>query len=147
MHIWRCVGTFVIPAPPPVRPLGRSISRAGVETGRFGSGGGAPQPQAPATKTDDDFQARRKELLKLIDQLEVKLPRDLARKLIVISMQLATGYCSPYAAQELEEAIEALPESTRKIFEKEWQTVRQHAHWPRMPRTKDKDPAKDRSPT
>lgn len=117
----------------------------GLKLGGLEAAAALPGPRDPAPKTDDDSQARRKELLKLIDQLEVKLPRDLARKLIVISMKLATGYCSPYAAQELEEAIEALPESTRKIFEKEWQTVRQHAHWPRMP--KDKDPAKGRSPT
>lgn len=75
----------------------------------------------------------RKELLRLMDQLAAKLPPELARKLIVISMKLATGYCSPYAARELEEAIAEVPDSARKSFEGEWKLVREHPHWPRMP--------------
>jgi hypothetical protein len=78
----------------------------------------------------------------LIGQLQIKLPRDLARKLIVISMKLATGYCSPYAARELEEAIDAVPDRERKAFEKEWKMVREHKHWPRMPcEDEDRQPA------
>lgn len=48
----------------------------------------------------------RKELLRLIDELEARLPRDLARTLIVIPMKLSTGYCSPYATRDFEEAVE-----------------------------------------
>lgn len=76
----------------------------------------------------------RRELLRLIDRLAAKLPQELARKLIVVSMKLATGYCSPYAARELEDAIAEVPDGARKSFEAEWKVVREHPHWPRMPR-------------
>jgi hypothetical protein len=106
----------------------------------------------PPTDSDesvlDPRSPARKELLSLIGQLEVKLPRDLARKLIVISMKLATGYCSPYPVKELEEAIEALPGREQKLFEKEWKMVREHKHWPCMPRRQDEGrPAGRKSPS
>jgi hypothetical protein len=121
----------------------------------------APQASGakPLSSKADDSDAgspARKELLKLIDQLEVKLPRDLARKLIVISMKLATGYCSPYDAKEFEEAIESIPDRDRKVFGKEWKLVREHRHWPRIPRSEDKGtpmgkpvspPAAERTPS
>lgn len=81
----------------------------------------------------DPRSPARKELLRLIDELELKLPRDLARKLIAISMKLATGYCSPYPVKEFEDPIQALPTSEVRKFEKEWKSVREHEHWPRMP--------------
>jgi hypothetical protein len=109
-----------------------------------GSGLALPDPQASgdsppssAANDSDPGSPARKELLRLIGQFQVKLPRDLARKLIVISMKLATGYCSLYAAKELEEAIDAVPDRERKAFEKEWKMVREHKHWPRMPDRKD----------
>jgi hypothetical protein len=92
----------------------------------------------------DPGSPARQELLRLIDQLEVKLPRDLARKLIVISMKLATGYCSPYAAKEFEEAIEAIPDRDQKTFEKEWKMVREHKHWPRMPGREEDGPPRQK---
>lgn len=105
-----------------------------------------PQVSPQAADTGPRSSAR-KELLRLIDQLEPKLPRDVARKLIVVSIKLATGYCSPYAAREVEEAIEALPESTRKGFEPQWKAVRTHKCWPRMPGAGQEALPKDRAPT
>ena len=77
-----------------------------------------------------EAQARKKDLLKLMEKLEDKLPAELARKLIIISMKLSTGYCSPLSAQELEEEIDKLPEKDRKKFEKEWKLVHEHKEWP-----------------
>ena len=88
----------------------------------------------------------REELLRLIDELEVKLPRELARKLIVISMKLSTGYCSPYAAREFEEAVESLSVREIRAFEAEWKKVRDHEHWPRMPKPQPDKPRPERSP-
>jgi hypothetical protein len=68
-----------------------------------------------------------------MDKLEVKLPPELKRKLIIISMKLATGWCSPYLAVEFEEEIEKLSAGKRKQFEPEWKEVREHQSWPRMP--------------
>ena len=76
----------------------------------------------------------RKELLRLIDELEVRLPRELARELILISMKLSTGYCSPYAAREFEEAVASLSATEIRAFAAEWKKVREHKHWPRMPK-------------
>lgn len=75
----------------------------------------------------------KKELLKRMERLEAKLPPELARKLIVLSMKTATGWCSPYAAREFEDEIEKLPAGVRKKFEKEWKLVREHEAWPRLP--------------
>ena len=87
--------------------------------------------QKPAdTKELQEARARKKELLKLMDKLEVKLPPELARKLIIISMKVSTGYCSPTATRELAEAIGQLPGKDRKKFEKEWEQVREHPEWP-----------------
>lgn len=100
-----------------------------------------PAPGVPASRSDQVQDAEldprsqvRKELLRLMEELEVKLPRELARMLIVLSMKLSTGYCSPYAAKEFEEALAALPTGEIRPFEAEWKKVREHKHWPRLPR-------------
>jgi hypothetical protein len=83
-----------------------------------------PEP----TKAADD-QASKKDLLKQMKALEAKLPRELARQLIV-SMKIATGWCSPYLAKEFETEVSNLPDQERKGFEKEWKAVREHEAWP-----------------
>lgn len=65
-----------------------------------------------------------------MDKLESKLPSDLARKLIVISIKLSTGYCSPLPAKELEDEINKLPENDARKFQEEWKRVREHPEWP-----------------
>jgi len=75
-------------------------------------------------------EASRKDLLKQLDALEGKLPQELARKLVVISMKIATGWCSPHLAQEFEAEVDKLPERQRRRFEKEWKAVREHPAWP-----------------
>jgi len=97
----------------------------------------APYAVLPACAAEDvqpakpsDLEASKKDLLKLMDVLEVKLPRELARKLIVISMKIATGWCSPHLTKEFETEVDKLPEQERKRFEKEWKPVREHDAWP-----------------
>lgn len=80
-----------------------------------------------------EVSASKKELLQHMKKLEERLPSELRRKLIVISMKLATGWCSPYAAREFEDEIDKLPAQERKTFEKEWKLVREHEAWPRLP--------------
>jgi hypothetical protein len=72
----------------------------------------------------------KKELLKRMEALEENLPNGLARKLISISMKVATGWCSPYLAREFEAEIQKLPERERRRFDKEWKLVREHDAWP-----------------
>jgi len=83
------------------------------------------QPAKPS-----DPEASKKDLLKRMEALEAKLPRELARKLIIISMKLTTGWCSPYETNEFETQVDKLPEQERKPFEKEWKVVREHEAWP-----------------
>jgi hypothetical protein len=83
--------------------------------------------------------ARKKELFQRMKTLEEKLPLELRRKLIIISMKLATGWCSPYQAREFEIEIDKLPAEERKKFEKEWERVREHEAWPRLPAGKEED--------
>jgi hypothetical protein len=85
-----------------------------------------------------DQEAGKKELLKRIDALEGKLPPELARKLIVLSMKIATGWCSPFQAKEFEAEVDKLPNRERKRFEKEWKLVREHPAWPSVPAKPDK---------
>jgi hypothetical protein len=80
-----------------------------------------------------EVSASKKELLQHMKKLEARLPSELRRKLIVISMKLATGWCSPYPAREFEDEIDKLPAQERKTFEKEWELVREHEAWPRLP--------------
>jgi hypothetical protein len=83
--------------------------------------------------------ASKKELFERIKALQEKLPLELKRKLIVISMKLATGWCSPYQAQEFEAEIDKLPAEERKEFEKEWKRVREHEAWPHLPAGKEEN--------
>jgi hypothetical protein len=94
----------------------------------------------------DPRSPARKELLRLIDELEAKLPRDLARKLIVISMKLSTGYCSPYATRDFEEAVDSLPTAETRGFASEWKKVREHKQWPRMPKPQQSDTTPETAP-
>jgi hypothetical protein len=88
----------------------------------------AAKDPEPAKTVDDG--ASKKDLLKQMKALEAKLPRELARQLIIISMKIATGWCSPYLAKEFETEVGKLPEQERKSFEKEWKSVREHDAWP-----------------
>jgi hypothetical protein len=96
-----------------------------------------PRADAPAEGPEDvqqakltDLEASKKELLKRMDVLEAKLPQELARRLIILSMKIATGWCSPYLAKEFEAEVDKLPDQERKRFEKEWKAVREHDAWP-----------------
>ena len=93
--------------------------------------------QNPAAVED---AAGKKQLFALMDKLELKLPSELKRKLIIISMKLATGWCSPYLAVEFEEEIGKLSAAERQQLEPEWREVRDHKVWPRMPRLKQDRP-------
>jgi hypothetical protein len=72
----------------------------------------------------------KKELLRRIEALEPKLPNELARKLVTISMKIATGWCSPYLAKEFEAEVDKIRPGERRRFEKEWKLVREHEAWP-----------------
>ena len=80
-----------------------------------------------------EVSASKKELLQRMKELEAKLPSELRRKLIIISMKLATGWCSPCPAREFEDKIDKLSAQERKKFEKEWKLVREHEAWPYLP--------------
>ena len=86
--------------------------------------------KAAEEKELEAVRAKRKELVKLMEKLEEKLPPELARRLIIISMKLSTGFCSPQETREFTDDIEKLPESERKKFEKEWKEVREHPEYP-----------------
>jgi hypothetical protein len=75
-------------------------------------------------------RSARRNLLKHTKTLELKLPGELSRQLIIISMKIATGWCSPYLAKEFEAEVSKLPDQQRKGFEKEWKAVREHEAWP-----------------
>lgn len=76
------------------------------------------------------FEASKKDLLKQMRALEAKLPRGLARQLILNLQEIATGWCSPYLAKEFEAEVDKLADRERKRFEKEWKAVREHEAWP-----------------
>ncbi len=86
-------------------------------------------------------EASRKELLARIDALEQKLPKELSRKLIVISMKISTGWCSPYLTKEFEDELNKLPRGERRRFEKQWKLVREHEAWPTLPAPRKGDSA------
>lgn len=88
----------------------------------------AAKDQEPAKAAD--VETSKKDLLKKMSALEAKLPKELARQLIIISMKIATGWCSPYPVKEFETELGKLPEQERKDFEKEWKAVREHEAWP-----------------
>jgi hypothetical protein len=108
---------------------------------------GIPRLKDPAAaaqhgSSEEELNLSKKELLKRLERLQAKLPPELARKLIVLSMKIATGWCSPSEAQELAGEIDKLPPGERKKFEKEWGLVQEHEAWPRQPRhEKKKDSA------
>jgi hypothetical protein len=83
----------------------------------------------------------KKDLLKRMERLEAMLPPELARKLIVLSMKIATGWCSPSEAREFAGEIDKLPAGERKKFEEEWKLVQDHEAWPRQPPHEKKDSA------
>jgi|GEM_PF-1132413 len=87
---------------------------------------------APETKPIEtvELSAERKDLLKRIDDLQRKIPKELERKLLIISMKLQTGWCSPVYAREFEDEVNKLPPGERRRFEKEWKLVRGHPEWP-----------------
>ncbi|MGE5486492.1 MAG: hypothetical protein ACM3ZB_01570 [bacterium] len=87
----------------------------------------APEEQPVETV---ELDAGRKELLKLIGQLQQKLPSELERKLIIISMKISTGWCSPHDAKEFEDEVNKLSPGQQRRFEKEWKLVREHKAWP-----------------
>jgi hypothetical protein len=88
----------------------------------------AAKDQEPAKAAD--VETSKKDLLRKMNALEAKLPRELARQLVIISIKIATGWCSPYLAKEFETELGKLPEQERKDFEKEWKAVREHEAWP-----------------
>lgn len=77
-----------------------------------------------------ELDAGRKELLQRIAQLQRRLPGELERKLIIISMKIATGWCSPHYAKEFEDEVNKLSPGQRRRFENEWKLVREHEAWP-----------------
>ncbi len=93
-----------------------------------------------AEQPDAADSEAKKDLLKRMDTLETKLPPDLARKLIVISMKIATGWCSPHLTKEFAADIDKLTDEERKPFEKEWKAVREHRAWPCVIAAKQRKP-------
>jgi hypothetical protein len=91
-----------------------------------------PQSEAGDSKqaTAGRRPAGKADLLQRIEALEAKLPPELARQLIIISMKIATGWCSPHLAEAFETEVGKLPERERKGFEAEWKAVREHDFWP-----------------
>lgn len=108
----------------------------------FGAFVCAPPPADPfpgqAPKTDqtasagqtEEIPESKRELLRLINNLKPKLPPELSRRLAVISMKIATRWCSPYLAADFERDVNARPAGERQRFEKEWKLVRAHEAWP-----------------
>lgn len=86
-------------------------------------------PEAKPIETVE-LDAGRKELLQRMDDLQRKLPKELQRKLLIISMKLSTGWCSPHYAKEFEDDVNKLSPGQRRRFEKQWKLVREHPEWP-----------------
>lgn len=86
-------------------------------------------PEAKPIETVE-LTAGRKELLQRIDELQRKIPKELERKLLIISMKLQTGWCSPIYAKEFEDEVNKLSPGERRRFEKEWKLVRENPEWP-----------------
>jgi len=101
------------------------------------------QDKPPEDKELEAVRAKRKELVKLMEKLEEKLPPELARRLMIISMKLSTGFCSPQETRDFTADVENLPESDRKKFGKEWKQVREHPEYP-CNKYKQTPPAKDK---
>jgi len=101
------------------------------------------QDKPPEDKELEAVRAKRKELVKLMEKLEEKLPPELARRLMIFSMKLSTGFCSPQETRDFTADVENLPESDRKKFGKEWKQVREHPEYP-CNKYKQTPPAKDK---
>ena len=89
------------------------------------------------------LRARKRELMTLVDQLKNKLPQDLQRCLLIISMKIYTGYCSPHTVREFEDAVNALPAHELASFENEWKRLREHPEWPDTSKLRQSSPKED----
>jgi hypothetical protein len=85
-----------------------------------------------AAKEAVPIEEQREQLQEKIEKLQRRVPKDLQTDLAIISMKIATGYCSPYRVQEFEEALAALPKGKQRRFEKELADVQAHPLWPSL---------------
>jgi hypothetical protein len=90
---------------------------------------GFAEDSAPAQST---VEQQRAELLEQIEDLQRRIPKDLRTDLAIISMKLATGYCSPYRVREFEDALSALPKGKQGRFAKELTKVQSNPLWPSL---------------
>lgn len=89
--------------------------------------------QAAGEKTAGQTREDQKaELLEHIEDLQRDIPKSLRTELMIISMKLATGYCSPYRVQRFEENLAKLDAGEKRKFAEELETVRAHPLWPSM---------------
>ena len=78
------------------------------------------------------IEQQRDELQERIEKLQRRIPKDLQTDLAIISMKLATGYCSPYRVQEFEDELAALPKGKQRRFAKELTELQSHPLWPSL---------------
>ena len=88
------------------------------------------------------LKRQKKELLRRMEELESKLPPELARKLMILSMRIASGYCSPYPVRDFEDDLAAVDPSVAKSFEAEWKRVKEHPLWPSTAEIRKQSPPK-----
>jgi hypothetical protein len=62
-----------------------------------------PEKAGEAKVAAAAVKQQKKELLRLMDELEIKLPPELARKLMILSMKIASGYCAGASAVAVDE--------------------------------------------
>lgn len=101
------------------------------------------EPKTESKSAADDTEEipqNKQELLRLIAALRPKLPPELSRRLAVIAMKIATGWCDPHLTAEFEQDLNARPGGERRRFEAEWKRVRAHEAWPRL---KEDKPARE----
>ncbi len=98
-----------------------------------------------AADATEEIPETKKELLRLIAALRPKLPPELSRRLAVISMKIATGWCDPHLTAEFEQDLNARPDNERRRFEAEWKRVRAHEAWPRLKEEKPARESKDKT--
>ena len=87
---------------------------------------------AEETAEQIPIEQQREELQDRIEKLQRRIPKDLQTHLAIISMKLATGYCSPYRVQEFEDELTALPKGKQRRFAKELAAVQSHPLWPSL---------------
>jgi hypothetical protein len=90
----------------------------------------AQDKKADSNVTADEVKKQKRELLRRMEELEAKLPSGLARKVMILSMRIASGYCSPYAVRDFEDELAAVDPAAAKLFEAEWKRVKEHPLWP-----------------